>query len=486
MHGGFRLDRWTVLPDLNAVVIDGRTVVVRPKSMEVLLVLAASAGDTVSREVILSAVWPDVAVTSDSLTQAVADLRRAFEDDVRRPRVIQTVAKRGYRLIPAVTRTVAPADGKALAVPQTPAPSHSRPRRPAHPRVVLLTAGLLTLSITMALSSAWSAHERAGTKPHAQTASSPSPAPAASALARDEVRWGIREFTKWTPEGWFRARDLFERAAARDPAYASSHAWAGVTYCVLGFFDLLPRDEAYRRAKAAVDRSASLQPDTSESLFASAALQFVFEGDWRAAEAAYRRSLSLAPAAPWTHWAFAWLLTSQARHGEAIAEMQSAIRLDPVNPYLRTSLGEMYWFAGRTGAAREQYLRVADLEPTFTRSYDLLLLLDETERQYTDAISTRRLLANVRGERPERAERFARAYEANGENGYWQMRLQEALASGDTRQLPYIYAYLGRTDQAISLLRRQFRPLARTAPQFAPLRADARFKALLQQWDLTD
>ncbi len=71
-----------------------------------------------------------------------------------------------------------------------------------------------------------------------------------------------------------------------------------------------------------------------------------------------------------------------------------------------------------------------------------------------------------------------------GEAGYWQMWLQEALANEDTRRLPFVYAFLGRTDQAITLLQREFRPLARTAPQFAPLRADARFQALLLHWHL--
>ncbi len=493
MRGEFQLDHWTVCPNLNAIVSDRRTVAVRPKSMEVLLVLAAYAGDTVSREAILAAVWPDVAVTGDTLTQAVADLRRAFEDDVHSPRIIQTVAKRGYRLIPMVTRAAAP-DGRFPTAPpttasqETLAPTAQRPMRAGNSRVAVLTGELLAVSIAVALASAWSAHKQAGLNRDPVTASSPSQsrAAAASGLARDEVRWGIRYFTRWTPDAWFRARDLFVRAAARDPDYASSHAWAAVTYCLLGYFDLLPRDEAYRRAKAAVDRSLSLQPNSSDTLFASAALQFVFEGDWNAAEAAYRRSLALSPDAPWTHWGLAWLLTSEARHTEAIAEMQAAIQLDPVNPYLQTSLGEMYWFAGRPDAARDQYMRVAALEPSFIRSYDLLVLLYETERAYADAISARRIRAKLRGEAPETAEQFARAYQASGEAGYWQMRLQEVLANEDTRQLPYVYAFLGRTDQAIALLQRQFRPLARTAPQFAPLRRDARFKALLRRWQLTN
>jgi tetratricopeptide (TPR) repeat protein len=423
------------------------------------------------------------------LTQAIADLRRAFEDDVRSPRIIQTVAKRGYRLIPSITRdapphrlTPAPTAGQGA-----PAPAAHRADGAGSSRVGVLTGGLLALFIGVALASAWSAHWLAASNRDEGAISSPSElnGSRARALARDEVRWGIAQFSRWTPEGWLRARGLFERAARRDPASATANAWAGVTYCLLGFFDLLPRDEAYRRGRAAVDRSLLLQPDSADSLFGSAALQFVFEGNWQAAEAAYRRSLALSPDAPWTHWGLAWLLTAEARHPEAIAEMQSAIQLDPVNPYLRTSLGEMYWYAGRREAARDQFMRMAALDPSFTRVYDLLILFYETQREYAAAIHERHLRARVRGEAPDKSEQFARAYRARGEAGYWEMRLQEALANDDIRELPYVYAFLGRTDQAVALLQRQFRPLARTAPQFAPLRGDSRFKALLQRWKVT-
>ena len=46
----------------------------------------------------LKALWPDVAVTDNALTQVVSELRQALGDDPAAPKFIQTVPRRGYRL----------------------------------------------------------------------------------------------------------------------------------------------------------------------------------------------------------------------------------------------------------------------------------------------------------------------------------------------------------------------------------------------------
>jgi len=71
--------------------------------MEVLLCLAKHAGETLPKETLFHAVWPDTFVTDDVLTHSISELRRAFEDDAREPRIIQTIPKRGYRLVAPVS-----------------------------------------------------------------------------------------------------------------------------------------------------------------------------------------------------------------------------------------------------------------------------------------------------------------------------------------------------------------------------------------------
>lgn len=104
--GGDRLQvgDWTVEPALNELSSAGKTVKIEPKAMSVLMFLADRAGQVVSREALLSSLWPDVVVGDDSLTQVVIKLRKALGDVPDKPAYIQTISKRGYRLIAPVVR----------------------------------------------------------------------------------------------------------------------------------------------------------------------------------------------------------------------------------------------------------------------------------------------------------------------------------------------------------------------------------------------
>src|SRR5262245_21709487 len=95
----FRLGDYSVHPSLNTVAMDGTETSIEPKAMEVLVFLASRPGEVLDKEGILRAVWPDTFVTDDVLTHAISHLRKALQDDPARPRYIQTIARRGYRLV---------------------------------------------------------------------------------------------------------------------------------------------------------------------------------------------------------------------------------------------------------------------------------------------------------------------------------------------------------------------------------------------------
>jgi adenylate cyclase len=108
-----RVGTWVVTPSLNSISSRGRTARLEPKVMEVLVCLAQHPGETVSKEQLFQAVWPKTVVTEDALKRCIAELRRAFDDDAREPRIIETISKRGYRLVAPVTvgsATPAPAE----------------------------------------------------------------------------------------------------------------------------------------------------------------------------------------------------------------------------------------------------------------------------------------------------------------------------------------------------------------------------------------
>jgi adenylate cyclase len=76
-----------------------REVRLTPKAAAVLEALVTRAGELVSKEELLGAVWKDTAVSDDALVSCVQELRKALADDAKKPRFIETRHRRGYRFI---------------------------------------------------------------------------------------------------------------------------------------------------------------------------------------------------------------------------------------------------------------------------------------------------------------------------------------------------------------------------------------------------
>jgi DNA-binding winged helix-turn-helix (wHTH) protein/tetratricopeptide (TPR) repeat protein len=84
----------------------GGQVDLRPKSFDVLRYLVEHAGRIIGKEELIRAIWPQIAVTDESLTRCISEVRQALDD--RTQRIIKTVAKRGYLLdVPVSVDTVA-------------------------------------------------------------------------------------------------------------------------------------------------------------------------------------------------------------------------------------------------------------------------------------------------------------------------------------------------------------------------------------------
>src|SRR5215475_7032690 len=112
----FKVGSWIVDPSLNSVSSEGKTVRLEPKVMEVLLCLTQHPGETLSKEQLFQAVRRNTVVVEGVLKRCIAELRRAFDDDARNSHIIETISKRGYRLLAPVS---------ALAAGTAPAPPES-------------------------------------------------------------------------------------------------------------------------------------------------------------------------------------------------------------------------------------------------------------------------------------------------------------------------------------------------------------------------
>lgn len=94
----FMLGAWSVDPMSREVSNGTSTTRLSPKAMGVLTALDRADGQVVSRTDLLDQVWAGVTVGEEVLTHAIAELRRAFNDSARAPKIIETVHRAGYRL----------------------------------------------------------------------------------------------------------------------------------------------------------------------------------------------------------------------------------------------------------------------------------------------------------------------------------------------------------------------------------------------------
>lgn len=137
----FRLGSWRVLRDQNRLenltAQEARSERLEPKAMDVLCLLAANAGQTVTREDLLEQVWQGRLVMEGALSRVVLALRNSLGDDAKSPTYIETVPKRGYRLlITPIAEDPAPQEAESFAAEEPAArdlivPSvHHSPRHP--------------------------------------------------------------------------------------------------------------------------------------------------------------------------------------------------------------------------------------------------------------------------------------------------------------------------------------------------------------------
>jgi DNA-binding winged helix-turn-helix (wHTH) protein len=116
----FLLADWLVQPRLNRLLRGEQIVQIEPKMMDVLVFLANNAGEVVTKHEIIDAVWPDLFITESVITRSIAGLRRALGDDAKNPRFIETILKRGYRMIAEMSASAAAAAQQIPPLPPRP------------------------------------------------------------------------------------------------------------------------------------------------------------------------------------------------------------------------------------------------------------------------------------------------------------------------------------------------------------------------------
>jgi TolB-like protein len=158
--------------------------------------------------------------------------------------------------------------------------------------------------------------------------------------------------------------ECFERAVKLDPRYAQ--AWAGLadSYTVLGYTGLTCPEASMPKAMEAARRAVTLDPLLAETHSALAMASLMGAWDKTEAEREFLRALELNPryiqARVW--YAMYYLMFSEGRMAEAIAQAKLALDSDPLSSYTQTMYGFICGYGGEYAQALESARRAVELD----------------------------------------------------------------------------------------------------------------------------
>jgi TolB-like protein/DNA-binding winged helix-turn-helix (wHTH) protein len=172
-----------------------------------------------------------------------------------------------------------------------------------------------------------------------------------------------------TPEATARAIEQYERATALDPDYAL--AWSGLAFTYVAATlnsDGRPLDVG-PRARDAAARAIRANPNLAEAHLAAGYVSYLIDWDWIAAEASFRRMISLDPGYATAHRMLGQVLSHTGRHSDAKAAMQRTRALEPLAA-LSHALSSQVAFQAREYSTAVEHARKAILiDSTFWIGY---------------------------------------------------------------------------------------------------------------------
>lgn len=157
---GFFIGEWQVVP-AEGVLLSGDNVIhLEPKVMEVLVYFAMRSGQVISREELERDVWHGAIVGYDAITVTVIKLRKALQDNAKKPRFIATIPKRGYQFIAEISKSNNGDNRNSASSADTFSDDKSQNKNPNSVKLIALLffsaavlTGLISLVITLPLKS---------------------------------------------------------------------------------------------------------------------------------------------------------------------------------------------------------------------------------------------------------------------------------------------------------------------------------------------
>ena len=305
---------WVVDLDGGELRRGTRVIVLQEKPLVVLRVLVERAGTVVSREALRRALWPDGTYVDfdHALNTAVRKLRSALGDCASGPAYIETVARRGYRLIAPVETL-----GTRRNVRQTGNRTLQR----------LVAAAALAYAV-------------AAPPPRALPPADAASDTRASAKIGGQELAAVRLLLEARREAALQdATGIAARLVTQHPANPAALAALAEAHALLGVLGYRDAATSLIPAKHFAERALRLAPNNAQAQRVLADVHLYVHRDPDAAELALRRSLEIAPR-DWTTWSrYACLLHRTHRAGDALRAMARALALAPDSAIVHAEFG---------------------------------------------------------------------------------------------------------------------------------------------------
>jgi TolB-like protein/DNA-binding winged helix-turn-helix (wHTH) protein/Tfp pilus assembly protein PilF len=272
---------------------------------------------------------------------------------------------------------------------------------------------------------------------------------------------GLNEFRKGTGEGLQNAIRDFQDAIAIDPRSARLYAALAEVYSESVPYYSSPA-AGMPLAKQAAQKALELDPNLASAHATLGDIHLLFDWDWKAAEAEYRRALEINPNSPQAQLGYTDYLSTLGRHDEAISHAEKVNLVDPLALDNRNEALWAYYFSGRLQETVEQAQKAIELEPQAGLPYALLALAYADLGQRQEALRAAEKAAQSAESSPSVLATVASALARAGQHDRAKQVLAHALELAKTRYVcrflvACAYTDLGETEPAFDSLELAFR-----------------------------
>jgi TolB-like protein/Tfp pilus assembly protein PilF len=314
----------------------------------------------------------------------------------------------------------------------------------------------------------------------------------ANPAAHDAYLRGRYFWNKRTELSFSKAIESFQQAVALDPGYAAAYAGLADCFDTLGWYGALPAGEAYRKAHAAAMHALQIDDRLAEAHAALAYAKHFYEWNWEEIEKEYRRALELDSNYVTAHHWYALFLTSMGRFGEALAQMDSALDLDPFSLVINSHLGWILYFARLGERSVRQLQETVEMDSQFAIGRYFLGMAYEQCQQYDAAIKEFEAARAFGGQHPGPIAYLIHASGLAGKMSQAKRYLEDLKNAASRRHVsPYFFAVahagIGEIETAFGWLEDAYEERSgwlvnlKIDPAIDPLRSDPRFPHLLRR-----